>query len=94
VQRRGRRLDGNMLLLFVARDRARGQRFGFTVSRKVGKAVIRNRVRRRLRELVRTHSDTFPRGFHYVVIARPGAAEADFPALKDDLLRLAKKVSP
>ncbi|MBM65946.1 MAG: ribonuclease P protein component [Myxococcales bacterium] len=92
VQRRGRRLDGNKLFLFVARDRAKGQRFGFTVSKKVGKAVIRNRVRRRLREVVRTHRAVFPTGFHYVIIARPGAADAEFGALENDLLQLAKKV--
>ena len=93
VQRRGRRLDGHQLFLFVARDRFRGQRFGFTVSKKVGKAVIRNRVRRRLREVVRTHRGFFPTGFHYVIVARPGAATIEFERLKDDLLQLAQKVS-
>ncbi|HBU47126.1 MAG TPA: ribonuclease P protein component [Myxococcales bacterium] len=93
VQRRGRRFDGQHMFLFVARDRAKGRRFGFTVSKKVGKAVTRNQVRRRLREVVRMHRSLFPMGFHYVIVARPKAAKTTFQLLKQDLLQIAQRVS-
>jgi ribonuclease P protein component len=61
-------------------------RFGFTVSRKVGGAVVRNRIRRRLRALVATLNPVLVRpGCDYVLIARPGAAERSYAELKVDL---------
>jgi ribonuclease P protein component len=63
-----------------------GSRFGFTISRKVGNAVVRNRIRRRLKaalaELIESCADP---GFDYVVVARTAAAEQAFPQLKLDL---------
>ena len=75
---------------FVVQSRARGDdgpvRFGFTVTKKVGTATERNRIRRRLRELVkqldeasiRPHSD-------YVLVGRRAALATDFAAMLDDL---------
>jgi ribonuclease P protein component len=78
---------------FVLEARARpageqvpGARFGFTVSKKVGSAVVRNRVRRRLRALVAALGPEHVRAdFDYVLIARPGAAERSYPELAADL---------
>jgi ribonuclease P protein component len=55
-------------------------RVGFTVSTKVGNAVVRNRVRRRLRELFRTRRHELPKGLDMVLIARNSAATAEWPA--------------
>jgi ribonuclease P protein component len=61
-------------------------RFGYTVSKKVGGAVVRNRVRRRLRALTAALDPaTLTPGFDYVLIARPAAAERSFADLKNDL---------
>jgi len=51
------------------------RRLGVTVSRKVGNAVVRNRVKRRVREWFRTHGDRLPADVDIVVIARRDAAE-------------------
>jgi ribonuclease P protein component len=61
-------------------------RFGYTVSKKVGGAVVRNRVRRRLRALTAGLRPGQARaGFDYVIIARSAAIERDFADLKTDL---------
>ena len=61
-------------------------RFGFTVTRKVGNAVVRNRIRRRLREVVRLagEKDAAP-GMDYVLIGRPAALTLPFDRLIADL---------
>lgn len=61
-------------------------RYGFSVGRRVGKAVMRNRVRRRFREIMRPVS--IKPGWDIVLIARPAAAQADFAALRKSILGL------
>ncbi len=68
-------------------------RAGFVTSKRVGGAVVRNRVRRRLREIVRRHQHGVRTGFWLVLIARPAAARASSRALEDEWLRLAKRAS-
>jgi ribonuclease P protein component len=89
--RGGRRWSAAAFVL-EARDRqnvAGGKtpaRFGYTVSKKVGGAVLRNRVRRRLRALTAALApDQVRPGFDYVLIARTAAAERPFADLKADL---------
>lgn len=60
---------------------------GFSVSKKVGVAVVRNRVRRRLREAVRLLLPELPRGFRAVIVARPAAAQANYADLAACLRR-------
>ena len=60
-------------------------RVGFVVSKKTGNAVVRNRVTRRLREIIRPHLTTLPPGSAIVLRALPGIDEQPFSALKDDV---------
>lgn len=73
-------------------DDAGPPRFGFTVTKQLGTAVIRNRIRRRLKEAVRTTALTEARdGFDYVIIARKAALTKGFAELAGDIsLALAK----
>ncbi len=66
-------------------------RAGFVTSKRVGGAVVRNRVRRRLREIVRRYQHAVRGGIWIVIIARPAAARASYGALEDEWLRLAKR---
>jgi ribonuclease P protein component len=68
-------------------------RVGFVTSKRIGGAVVRNRVRRRLRDVVRTQQKKLRAGFWFVVIARPAAAHAPYSVLKDEWLRLAERAS-
>jgi ribonuclease P protein component len=58
---------------------------GFTVSRKVGKAVVRNRIRRRLREITRHQSASLATGVDYVVVAFRESTTATFVSLREEL---------
>ncbi len=84
VQSHGKRFRQRHLLLLVVPG-TEGVRLGLTVSRKVGNAVVRNRVRRRLREIVRTHPDLLSDGWDYVIIAHPPSARAEFTTLREEL---------
>jgi ribonuclease P protein component len=67
-------------------------RLGFTVTKKVGNAVVRNRIRRRLREAARLVLADAPRtGMDLVLIGRSGTRTRDFRALQDDFRRALKK---
>lgn len=81
VYRRGRFYGHDLLALRVLANGRELTRFGFIVSRGIGKAVVRNRVRRRLREGVRT-LPVGP-GWDMVISARPPAAAADYQRLRD-----------
>lgn len=68
-------------------------RVGFTVSRKVGNAVMRNRVRRRLREIARMVIPAEARSdLDYVLVGRQGAIARDFAALRRELLDALKRL--
>jgi ribonuclease P protein component len=84
--REGRSFSSRLL---VIRPRANGlphNRYGFVTSRAVGKAVVRNRVRRRLREAVRLLP--LNEGWDIVVIARRMAVEATYQELRESLTAL------
>jgi ribonuclease P protein component len=68
-------------------------RAGFITPKHIGPAVVRNGVRRRLRDIVRTHQARLRPGIWLVVVARPYAANATHAQLKDEWLRLAERAS-
>ena len=86
--RGGRRVGrGTVVVHLLLEEPARAStaRAGFVVSKAVGNAVVRNRVRRRLRHLVRPLLGDLPDGSLLVVRALPAAAGASFATLGDDL---------
>jgi ribonuclease P protein component len=92
ARRRGRTWGNALLVLNAVRGDLPQSRCGFAVSRRVGKAVERNRVKRRLREIVRRRLSAVPAGWDLVLSARPGTAAAPYARLAgavDDLLQRA-----
>ena len=93
MRARGRTVQGRFLRLSVVMDRAvEATRFGLVTSKRVGGAVIRNRVRRRLREICRLHRAMLAPGWLVVVVAKPAAAEATFSELRDEWLILGRRL--
>lgn len=84
--------DGR-LALYVRRNGRTGNRLGLTVSTKVGCAVVRNRVRRRLREIYRLHEGVLQDGMDVVVVARVRAAHSSYRQLEGSFLKLADRLS-
>jgi ribonuclease P protein component len=66
--------------------------YGLITSRKLGNAVLRNRVRRLLREVIRAHRAEISPGWHFVVIGRWRAPKATLLEIEADWLRLAKRL--
>ena len=67
-------------------------RLGLSVSKRVGSSVVRNRVRRRLKEIFRSSVADLPCDLDLVISARPAAAEASFEELNQEFLRSIRKV--
>ena len=86
VQSVGRRVHTPHFIVLVDRGRAERTRLGITVSRKVGGAVVRNRVKRLVREVFRANRERFQRGHDLVVIAKRHAGEVDFTSARRELL--------
>ncbi|MBQ6840073.1 MAG: ribonuclease P protein component [Oscillospiraceae bacterium] len=79
------------LVLYARRNRSAQNRVGVTVGKKLGHAVVRNRVRRRLREVYRLNEAKFTPGWDIVVVARSRCIKADFQKLTHAYLSLAEK---
>ncbi|MBP3454152.1 MAG: ribonuclease P protein component [Clostridia bacterium] len=88
VYHRGKSVACRDLVMLYAKGR--GLQVGFSVSKKVGNAVTRNLVKRRLRECFRPHLGDVKNGL-YVIVARPSAANATFQSLQKDVGYLLKK---
>ena len=79
------------LVLYARKNHSANNRVGITVSKKLGGAVVRNRVRRRLREVYRLHEEQFAPGWDIVVVARSRCIKSDFQALTNAYLSLVAK---
>ena len=79
------------LVLYARKNHSASNRVGVTVSKKLGCAVVRNRVRRRLREVYRLSEAKFAPGWDIVVVARSRCIKADFDKLTSAYLSLAEK---
>ena len=80
------------LVVYVRPNRRGHNRLGVTVSTKIGHAVVRNRVRRQLREIFRLNQDKLTQGYDMIVVARTRAVHAEYREIDRAFLRTCGKL--
>jgi len=88
VQQRGRSWRHPLCILLSKQGNTEASRFAFVASKRVGKAVVRNRVKRLMREAVRLHLGDIQPGWDCVWIARPQLSQASFAEVETAVLHL------
>ena len=90
---KGRNAVTPTLVIYARRNRTGGNRVGFTVTVKLGHAVVRNRIRRRRREIYRRHEEELRRGYDLVIVARGRSVDAAYRDLERDFLSACGRLS-
>ena len=91
VYNRGKSIANRLLVMYVVRNGTNGNRFGISVSKKVGNSVVRSRITRLFRESYRLSESKFLAGYDIVVIARASAKEATYKEVESALMHLLNK---
>lgn len=92
MYQKGRSSVNSYLVLYVRPNRRGCNRLGVTASTKLGKAVIRNRVKRRLREVWRLNDHQLKQGYDMILVARGRSIKAEFCEIEKAYLRAAKEL--
>jgi len=88
----GRSAAGKLMVVYTATREATSVRIGFSAGKKLGNAVLRNRARRRLKEMVRKVLPRLQGGRDLVVIARAGAVKATWPELAQEFQQICRRL--
>ncbi len=89
---KGKSLNAKDMILCYRKNRLSVFRVGFTVSKKVGNAVNRNHVRRRLKEIARLHPEFFMAGYDYIIIAKRTINQISYREMEKELENLSRKI--
>jgi len=89
---KGKNVASKYLAVYLRRNGKNTNRLGITVSTKLGGAVQRNRIRRRLKEIYRTNENSFYTGYDIVIVARMSSKDAKWSDLKSSALALFAKL--
>ena len=92
MYQRGASAVGGGMVVYCRKNKLGHNRLGITVSVKLGHAVVRNRARRRLREVYRLNQVHLRRGYDMVLVARGRTLTASWKEMNDTFLRLCRKL--
>lgn len=94
VYKAGRRKSSREFTIFLRPNGLDVSRFGWSIKKALGNAVGRNRIRRRLREILRLHRQEISPGWDIVIHPRSSAVTAEFATLTEDLLKTLPRQAP
>lgn len=92
VYNRGKSISNDILVLYTLKNKLNISRVGISVSKKVGNSVIRNKVKRLIRESYRLNSCNFAKGYDFVFIARQKASSSDYKKIEGAMKHLMRKI--
>ena len=92
LYQKGASSAGNCMVLYCRKNKLGHNRLGLTASVKLGHAVVRNRARRRLREVYRLNSPQLRKGWDIILVARSRTVTVSWKELNDTFLRLCRKL--
>ena len=90
VYNKGKSFANKYLVIFYMKNNSEFNRVGFSISKKIGNAVVRNKVKRRMKESYRLNSNKFKKGYDIVFLARIKAKSIDFDKIESAVLHLGK----
>lgn len=93
VYNKGRSYVDGMSVLYVLPNQGEELKLGCAVGKKLGCAVVRNHVKRLMREVFRQHKENLVNGYHIIWMARRNLVKADFKTFEKVFLRLSKKAA-
>ena len=93
VYKSGEHFSGEHIVLYVVSSKTKNIKVGLAVTRKIGHAVVRNRVRRRLREIVKKQVPNLKQNYNIIVVARENVINASFEKLTNEFIKLIKKAN-
>jgi ribonuclease P protein component len=88
VFEQGSKFPSRHLVIYAMANELTSSRLGLAVSRKIGSAVVRNRIRRRLREAMKMELKEHPLRYDFIIVARNASAEAEFSNLRKCIHRV------
>lgn len=86
IYKSGRRIAGKYIIVYIRKSNILYNRFGIVTSKKVGNAVKRNRVKRKIRAIARNNMDRLDAGNDIVIVCRQNTANAEFKLMEKDFL--------
>ena len=91
VYKSGEHYSGEHIVLYTASSKTKNIKVGLAVTKKVGHAVVRNKIRRRLREIIKKQLPNLKQNYNIIVVARENVTEASFEQLNLEFDKLIKK---
>jgi len=91
VYKEGNSMANRLLILYIKKNDLDYNRAGFTVSKKIGKSVVRSKVKRRIKESYRLNDEKVMQGYDLVFIAREGCSQATYKEIESALIHLLRK---
>ena len=93
VYKYGEHVSGNYIVLYFTTSKTKTMKVGFAVTKKVGHAVVRNKIRRRLREIVKNQLQNLKQNYNIIVVAKDSITNARFDELANEFNKLIKKAN-